>query len=80
MDLTSAEVGAVNHERTRQEALLLNEKTVAERLGVTVHAMRRWRFEGRGPRFIHVGRLVRYRPEDVEAWLDAQPTGGEVAA
>jgi predicted DNA-binding transcriptional regulator AlpA len=56
---------------------LLNEKEVAALLGVTVHALRRWRFEGRGPRFSRVeGRLVRYRPEDVESWLAAQPVGG----
>lgn len=27
---------------------------------------------GEGPRFVRIGRSVRYRPEDVEAWLDAQ--------
>jgi hypothetical protein len=64
----------------KNDLVLQDEKQLAGYLGVTVHALRRWRFEGRGPRFIHVGRLVRYRPEDVEAWLDAQPTGGAVAA
>jgi predicted site-specific integrase-resolvase len=45
----------------------MNEKQVAEFLGVTVSALRRWRFEGRGPGFFRLeGRLVRYRQEDVE--------------
>jgi predicted DNA-binding transcriptional regulator AlpA len=55
------------------DKLLMNEKQVAEFLAVTVHALRRWRFESRGPQFIKLeGRLVRYRQEDVEAWLAAQ--------
>jgi hypothetical protein len=62
------------------ESLLLNEQTVARQLQITVHALRRWRFEGRGPRFIRTGRLVRYRPEDVNTWLRTQPTGGTLAA
>lgn len=33
---------------------------------------RYWRHVGSGPEFIRVGRHVRYRPEDVEAWLSAQ--------
>jgi predicted DNA-binding transcriptional regulator AlpA len=57
--------------------MLLNEKQVAEFLGVTVHALRRWRFEGRGPDFFRLeGRLVRYRQEDVEGWLSAQAMRG----
>lgn len=26
----------------------------------------------RGPRFLKIGSLVRYRPEDVEAWIQGQ--------
>lgn len=29
-----------------------------------------WRYQGRGPRFVKVGRHVRYRRTDVEAWLE----------
>lgn len=29
-----------------------------------------WRYEGRGPRYIKVGRDVRYRATDIEKWLD----------
>ena len=58
--------------------MLLKEKQVAETLRVSVAALRRWRIEGRGPRFIRVERLVRYREADVQAWLDSRPTGGGV--
>ena len=55
----------------------MNEKQVAEFLGVTVSALRRWRFEGRGPGFFRLeGRLVRYRQKDVEGWLSAQAVRG----
>ena len=55
---------------------LLTEGDVAERLHVSLASIRRWRLEQRGPQFIKVGSLVRYRPEDLETWLAALPTGG----
>jgi hypothetical protein len=55
---------------------LMTECDVAQRLHVSLASLRRWRLERRGPRFIKVSSLVRYRPEDVEEWLAALPTGG----
>jgi len=55
---------------------LMTEDEVSKRLNVSVASLRRWRLLRRGPLFIKVGSLVRYRPEDLEAWLSAQPTGG----
>jgi excisionase family DNA binding protein len=55
---------------------LLTEQDVAKQLHVSLAALRRWRLEGRGPRFIKVGSLVRYRPEELEEWLSFQPAGG----
>jgi len=55
---------------------LFTEHDVADRLDLSLASLRRWRLEKRGPRFIKVGSLVRYRPEDLEEWLLAQPTGG----
>jgi predicted DNA-binding transcriptional regulator AlpA len=55
---------------------LLVEEEVAQRLQVSLASVRRWRLERRGPQFIKVGALVRYRPEDVESWLASLPTGG----
>lgn len=55
---------------------LLTEDDVAKQLHVSVASLRRWRLLNRGPQFHKVGALVRYRPEDVEAWLAGQPTGG----
>lgn len=59
---------------------LLTEEDVAKQLHVSVASLRRWRLEMRGPQFIKVGSLVRYRPEELEAWLAALPTGGASSA
>lgn len=55
---------------------LLTEEEVANRLHVSLASIRRWRLERRGPQFIKIGSLVRYRPEDLETWLASLPTGG----
>ncbi len=34
----------------------------------------RSRWEGGGPRFLKIGRLVRYRKADVLAWINQRPT------
>ncbi len=57
---------------------LLTEDDVAKGLNLSLASLRRWRLEKRGPRFIKVGSLVRYRPEDVENWLASLPTGGSI--
>ena len=54
---------------------LLTEDEVARQLRVSVASLRRWRLERRGPQFIKVGSLVRYRPEEIEAWLAALAHG-----
>lgn len=59
---------------------LLNEREVAKKLRVSLACLRRWRLEKRGPVFLKVGSLVRYRQEDLDAWLQSLPTGGLVKA
>jgi excisionase family DNA binding protein len=56
----------------------LTEKEVAKQIRVSLASLRRWRLLQRGPRFVKVGALVRYRPEDLEQWLEALPDGGAV--
>lgn len=55
---------------------LLTEQELAKQLSVSLASVRRWRINGRGPLFVKVGASVRYRPEEVEAWLGELPTGG----
>lgn len=48
---------------------LLDEKQVAALLRVSPKCLQGWRYRGGGPRFVKVGRLVRYRMTDVEAFV-----------
>ncbi len=58
---------------------LLNEHDVACITGLSVASVRRWRFLRQGPKYLKIGAAVRYKPEDVSAWLESRPTGGEPA-
>lgn len=60
---------------------LLNEQQAAELLGVAPKTLAMWRSYRRpGPRFIRVGRLIKYRRRDLDAWLESRTEGtGEVA-
>ena len=67
------------HQSTSSNDLhtLLNERDVARVTGLSLASIRRWRVHSQGPRYIKIGAAVRYRPEDVAAWLESRPTGGE---
>ena len=58
--------------KTQSTDTLLTETELSERIRVTVATLRRWRWSGDGPPFVHVGRCVRYDPAHVRAWLDAR--------
>ena len=51
---------------------LLSVEEVAEILGVPRATLYRWRYKGTGPRGIPVGRHIRFKPADVERWLESQ--------
>ena len=52
----------------------INEKQVAEMLGISVRSLQGWRCRGRGPRFYRLGGdSVRYRTDEVQAWAESQP-------
>ncbi|WP_330354463.1 helix-turn-helix domain-containing protein [Streptomyces chartreusis] len=48
---------------------LASPKTVADFLGLPVATLAQWRYLGKGPRSIKIGRHVRYRWADIEQWL-----------
>jgi excisionase family DNA binding protein len=49
----------------------LTERQVAEQLGLSVATLRAWRHRGKGPRFLRLGRSVRYVPSDVDEFVRA---------
>jgi predicted DNA-binding transcriptional regulator AlpA len=51
------------------EAELLTESQVWHRYGLSVSWQRRTRHEHRGPRYLKLGKMVRYRRTDIEAYL-----------
>lgn len=55
---------------------LLNEHDVARITGLSVASVRRWRLLRQGPKYIKIGAAVRYKSEDISAWLESRPSGG----
>ena len=60
--------GAIDSTR-RTTALM--ERQVEEQLGLSVATLRAWRHRGKGPRFLRLGRSVRYLPADVDEFVRA---------
>ena len=58
-------------DQTRDTARALTEREVADMLGLSVATLRAWRHRGRGPRFLRLGRSVRYLPSDVADFVRA---------
>lgn len=51
---------------------LLSIDDVADYLGVPKNTLYQWRSKGYGPPGRRVGKHVRCRPDDVDAWIDNQ--------
>jgi predicted DNA-binding transcriptional regulator AlpA len=50
----------------------MDEREASQRLGMRPEGLRGLRRRGEGPAHIRVGRLVRYRGEDLEAWIETR--------
>jgi hypothetical protein len=51
--------------------IYLDQRQLAEILGVSTRCLEKWRLEGRGPKFYRVSRtLVRYKLSDVNAFME----------
>lgn len=55
---------------TEALAKLLTANDVADLLSITPEALAQLRWRGAGPRFMKLGRSVRYHPADVSAYID----------
>ncbi len=49
----------------------VTEREVADLLGLSVATLRAWRHRGQGPRFLRLGRAVRYLPADLADFVRA---------
>jgi excisionase family DNA binding protein len=54
---------------------LLTQSEAAELLRLSERTLERFRVSGIGPKFVRMGKSVRYRPADVEAWLASRVVG-----
>lgn len=50
--------------------ILLHPKQAAHILGLSVRTLERHRLAGTGPRYVRLGRLVRYRQQDLADFVD----------
>jgi predicted DNA-binding transcriptional regulator AlpA len=55
--------------RTPSEKLLIDTKALGILTGFSPRTLERKRVSGTGPAYVKVGKAVRYRPEDVQAWI-----------
>ena len=52
---------------------LLTDRDVAALTGLARSTLAKLRLNGQGPRFVKLGAAVRYRADDVQTWVTAQP-------
>lgn len=57
---------------------LVRERALAERWQKSIRTLQRWRAEGYGPAYIHIGGTIHYRMEDVLAFEARMRRGGVV--
>jgi predicted DNA-binding transcriptional regulator AlpA len=58
---------------------LMDPRTTAAFLGLSVLSLADWRCKGTGPTYIKLGSAVRYRRSDLDAWLDSRTRKGASA-
>lgn len=59
---------------------LIGPEELAEYLGIPLPSVYAANSRGTGPRRIRVGKHIRYRKSDVDAWLDSRSIDPEPAA
>lgn len=79
MVVTNDPASVLPHSNT---STLLSADATAAFLGVQVRTLANWRVQGRGPKYVRIGRRPFYRNSDIEGWLEERVfshTGAELA-
>lgn len=63
---------AQHHQQPTNFNQSLTTPEAAQFIGIKPATLEHWRWEKCGPRYLKLGRAVRYRLEDLNAWLEAQ--------
>jgi predicted DNA-binding transcriptional regulator AlpA len=61
----------VNSPSLLKQPEMLTERQVAEYLNMSVSLLHKWRMLRKGPKFVKIGRAVRYKRGDVEIWMNS---------
>jgi excisionase family DNA binding protein len=56
-------------------ARLLTPEEVSDYLAVPLGTLANWRYQGRGPAYVRLGKHVRYRARDLTDWIESQLAG-----
>ena len=62
----------VIRDATRQKLGLLTPDELSLTLEVSINTLQTWRCEGRGPRYIKLGKQVFYRFAELQDWVNEQ--------
>jgi len=49
---------------------LLTTEELAKLLGMATYTLHKYRTQGLGPKYVKLGRLVRYNIDDVQEWIN----------
>lgn len=60
-----------------RELTTYSEEEVAAMLGIKIATLQNWRWTGRGPAYVKIGRRARYRGADIAAYLEKHKQGGD---
>ena len=63
---------ATTADERRNTVEIIEPPTLSSELHIPLATLAQWRYRKVGPPWIRVGRHIRYRRSDVEAWLTAQ--------
>jgi predicted DNA-binding transcriptional regulator AlpA len=55
---------------THMHRPVFSGREAADYLGLSYGTLEVWRRQGRGPRYVRLGRRIGYRHQDIEAFLD----------
>lgn len=57
---------------------LKDEREAAAYLRVSVSGMRKWRARRVGPKYARLGKIIRYRRSDLDAWVESHSQAHDV--
>ncbi|WP_084404752.1 helix-turn-helix domain-containing protein [Pseudovibrio sp. Ad13] len=53
---------------------MITEAAAADYLGISIRTIQAWRVRGGGPSYVKMGKSVRYRPSDIQNWIESHLT------